>query len=518
MYSKEHIDEELKRIKCFNASKGLQDFTTYTKPDYEVNFHHEIICDEIDDFLNDPNRTRLMILAPPRKGKSELISRRLPAYYLGRNPNKNIISASYGAELSRALNRDVQKVMTSQEFREVFPDVQIPSVGNKKSKNGRNAVRTASQFEIVNYEGGLISTGVGGSLTGRSVGDLILLDDLLKDWKQASSKKVRKAIQDWYNTVARTRLAPDGKIIIINTRWHNDDISGFLLSEAKKDKDADQWEVLSFQEIFEPNYQYNHPRDPREEGEVLWPERYSLDKMLSTKKSIGNMFFTNLYQQNPTIAGGNVLKVDKIKSFKFRDLPKFDYIYASWDFTFDDTESSDYVAGGVFGVKDANKYLIWLEREKLSFTNTIARMVYIKNKFPSLRFTVVENKANGPSVISVLQDKVKGLVKYNPTESKILRAQAISPQVEAGQFFVPDLYDERNRMEMPWINVHLNDFLEEVKDFPNGANDDMVDMMVQAFIYESNGPKWLGELINKEATKDANSEFSELRRIMGWSS
>ena len=156
----------IRTAQCIDAREKLLDFTTYTKDNYLVGWHQKLICNTIDEFLDDPNRDRLMIFAPPRHGKSEIVSRRLPAYYFGKNPDKKIIATSYSADLAVAMSRDTQRIMDSQEYREVFPDTTLNSV-NTKTTSRRNYKRTADEFEIVSHDGTYKCAGVCGGITGQ---------------------------------------------------------------------------------------------------------------------------------------------------------------------------------------------------------------------------------------------------------------------------------------------------------------------------------------------------------------
>lgn len=501
------------RVAIVKARKGFLDFVTYTKPDYHVNWHHKLLCDNLNDFLFNPNRSRLMIFAPPRTGKSEIVSRRFPAYCFGHFPDMEIIGASYGADLAQAMNRDLQRVIDSDPYRKLFPETQLSGKNVAKSSLG-SYVRTSDKFEIVGRTGQYKSAGVGGALTG-SGGSLIIIDDPVKDMKEAMSSTVQRATWDWYTSVAATRLAKDGKIIIMLTRWNQSDLAGKLLDRAKQDPDADQWEILCFPMEYEPDHEHLNIRDNRtEEGELLWPEWFPEDKVKSTKATVGSKVWSSLYQQRPAPAGGTILKSSWLNYYK--ELPEFEYIAASWDFTFKGTDTSDYVAGGVFGVKGSNKYLIYLLREKLSFVETIKAVLRVKAMFPDLRCQIIEDKANGPAVIDALKDKIKGLITYTPTESKEARANAVAPQFEAGNIWLPDQYYEPNREKYPWMCKLLDIYIEEIKHFPYAKNDDMLDMTVQFLLKMGKTSGWFEQMVTKDDTILEENIHTQLSNIMGW--
>lgn len=499
------------------ARRNLLDFVTFTKSDYQVNWHHKLMCDEIDDFLKDPNRKRLMVFVGPRRGKSEIISRRLPAYAFGLNPNLQIIATSYGADLASAMNRDVQRVMDSAEYKMVFPNSYLNSRNVKNMAKG-SYIRTSDKFELVNNKGAYRSAGVGGAITGMGA-DLAIIDDPLKDWKEAMSPVRKQAVYDWYTSTLYTRLSAEGKVILVLTRWAEDDLAGRLLKEAEANSESDQWEVISLPEMFDTDNPYVHPLDPRSEGDLLWPEKYNLSNITKVKNSVGSKVWASLFQQQPSPGDGTTFKSQWFKYYD--ELPEFDYKMASWDCTFNDSKGSDFVAGTVWGVKGANKYLLYVVNERLSFTNTLKEIIRVNLLFPDLKGTIIENKANGPAIISVIESKIPKVLKYTPTDSKVARAEAVSPSFEAGNIWLPNAYYKKNRERFPWMEKHLNSFIEQFKAFPFGKNDDMVDSTTQFLLKDGNTPQWLQDLANKidehsTTIKPDEAIDASVAEIMGW--
>jgi len=192
------------------ARRHLLDFITYTKPDYEVNWHHKTICDEIESFMTG-ECSRLILCMPPRNGKSQIVSRHLPAYLLGRNPDARIIACSYSADLAQAMNRDVQRIIDDPLYHELFPDTTL-SGSNVRTVAG-NFLRNSDVFEIVGHKGVYLSAGIGGGITGRGA-DYALIDDPVKNREEANSPTYRERIWDWYRSTLYTRLEKGGKILI----------------------------------------------------------------------------------------------------------------------------------------------------------------------------------------------------------------------------------------------------------------------------------------------------------------
>lgn len=442
---------------------------------------------------------------------SEKASRRFPAYALGKYPDLNIIATSYASDLAQRMNRDVQRIIDTPEYREIFPNTCLNSSNVKTSAKG-SYIRTSDMFEIVGHKGAYRSAGVGGGITGMGA-DILLIDDYLKDWTEASSKRVKDMIWEWYNSTAYTRLSPNGKVIIIATRWADDDLIGRLLKQAKEDPKADQWRVVSLPMEYDPESEYIHELDPRTEpGELLFPERFDQKYVNRRKFSLPPKIYVSLYQQKPTVDGGNIFKRNEFKFFS--ELPEFEFKMLSVDATFTDTAKSDFVAFGIWGVKGKNKYLIEAKKERLNFTGTLQNIYTFIAKHPDLKELIIEAKANGEAIINMLDNdpmiKIP-IYAYKPTDSKEARAWAVTPQVSAGQVFLPDVTYERNRGEL-WVESYLT----ELTTFPGGAHDDYVDMTTQFLnrvSYLHTG--WLESVLASEEL-DGKNEFSDIARLMGW--
>ena len=224
-------------------------------PNFQQGWFNRIIAQELQQFYFDVmagKQPRLLIQAPPRSGKSELFSRRFPAWAFGKNPDLQMIAASYSADLSSRMNRDVQRIIDSQEYSDIFPDTSF-SANSQASPSSNKNIRNSEIFEIAGRNGAYRSAGVGGGITGMGA-DIAIIDDPVKDAKEANSQTVRDSVWDWYTSTFYTRLSPKSGILLGMTRWHEDDLAGRLLEEAKKG--GDQWRVVSFPAIAEEDEQY----------------------------------------------------------------------------------------------------------------------------------------------------------------------------------------------------------------------------------------------------------------------
>lgn len=267
------------------ARRNFRDFIAYTKPEYEFNWHHESICEKLQAFSRVEIK-KLMLFVPPQHGKSELATRRLPAYILGGNPNKKIAICSYSATLASTFNRDIQRVIEDIPYQSVFPETTLNEQSAiNPSKN--TYLRNSEIFEIVGHTGFVKTVGVGGSLTGTPV-DVGIIDDPFKDREEAMSSTIREKVYNWYTDVFCTRLDNNSQQLIIMTRWHMEDLAGRILA---KDND---WEVVSYPAIKERE----NPNDPRQIGEALWPSKHSLARLEKIKADTP-VTFNSLYQQEP---------------------------------------------------------------------------------------------------------------------------------------------------------------------------------------------------------------------------
>ncbi len=273
-------------------------FTEYTKPDYQLNFHHNVICKTLDKWIKG-EITRLMVFAPPQHGKSELVSRRLPAFIMGRDPDASVIASTYSADLSHRMNRDTQRIIDDHRYRSLFPETRL--YGKEvSSRAGRAYVRTSDTFEIVDHLGVYRATGVGGGITGMGATHAII-DDPIKDDEEAYSPTIRQKIYDWYRGTFYTRLRKDARILLTMTRWHREDLAGMLLAAAAEDEDADQWTVIDFEAMRTDKESRD---DPRALGEPLWPGFKTQSALHKIKATVGPTRWAAMYQQDPRHAGG----------------------------------------------------------------------------------------------------------------------------------------------------------------------------------------------------------------------
>lgn len=493
--------EQLRR----EAAKSLESFILYTKPDYIMGWFHRAVCQALDDFINEvvelkneqlrrakmsqaeldqlpPLRQgpRLIIQAPPRHGKSEIISRRAPAVAFGRCPDLEMIVASYAQDLANSMSKDLQGVMSSLEYGEVFPDVGLPGGANVASMSAKSPpVQQASKFDVLKYfqtdengsrkfkkAGSYKAAGIGGGITGLGA-DMFIIDDPYKDRAEAESAVKRTRVEKWFRSAALTRLSPCGGIIVMCTRWRSDDLIGELI-RASENGCGDKYKVISFPAIATEDEPF------RKIGEALHPQRFPLQFLEDRRDALGPYDFASLYQQNPIPAEDSVFKQDWIKYYTASSVPPidaFNKLIISWDMTFKETNTSDFVVGQVWGRKGADFYLLDQVRGRMDFVKTRAAFIKLSAKWPKAHRKLVEDKANGPAIIASLRSEIAGIIPITPKESKQARANAVTTFWESGNVYLPD------PEIAPWVT---RDFIPELLRFPTDAHDDQVDAMTQA--------------------------------------
>ena len=291
------------------ARVRLSNFVRYIMPEYNATPMHRVMMRLFDMFAKGRIK-KLIVQLPPQHGKSQLSSRMLPAYMLGLNPDLKICIGSYSTLIARDFNRDVQRIIDTKEYRELFP--QSFTSGMNVVTMSNNYLRNSEVIEMVGRKGSLRVVGRGGSLTSKTV-DVCILDDVYKDYAEGNSPIIRESAWKWYTTVVRTRLHNDSQELIVFTRWHDDDLIGRLEKSGEQFIDIHSWSDvedvprgawvrLNFEAIKE-----SEPSeiDPREKGEALWPERHSLDK-LEAQRALDPVQFQCLFQCNPGSAEGRL--------------------------------------------------------------------------------------------------------------------------------------------------------------------------------------------------------------------
>lgn len=388
---------------------------------------------------------RVIVNAPPRNGKSTCTSEWLPAWYLDLFPEKEVIVGCYGDKLARRFGR-----FSRDHFRD------HPDVWTRLSSDSKSVTDWTTTLG-----GGMRTTSVGGTVTGTG-GDLIVIDDPHKDWAEAQSPVARQRVIDWFNGTLYSRAEPGASFVVAMTRWHERDLCGYLLEEH-----SDDWTHVCFEALCESE----NDLLGRRLGEPLCPERFDAEALDRIRRAVGPVVWAGTYQQRPAPADGGVIDVSKLK--RYSELPPLVDVVFSWDLTFSPSGTSYYV-GSVWGrSRDVpqHKYLVDLVRARGDYVEQKAEIVQMVRRYPAASRCYIELAANGHAAVAQLKSELSApvIIGVRPKESKSVRVSVdLLPELEAGNVFVPE--------SAPW----LQEYLAELRLFPNGKNDDQIDVTTQA--------------------------------------
>ena len=432
------------------ATSSFLSFCRYVWPEMIVGAHHKKIAAAMDRIVSGECK-RLMIAMPPRHGKSQMGSYLFPAYLMGKKPDSKLIVGSHTAELAQRFGRMIRNLVADEKYKELFPDFLLSADS-----------KAAGRWDT-SHGGEAFFIGKGGAMTGRG-GNVVILDDIL-DEQDALSNTAMENTWEWYQSGPRQRLQPNGAIIIINTRWKTDDLSGRLLKLQGAIK-SDKWEILEFPAIL-PS------------GGPLWPEYWKLEELEAVKHTIGLQKWNAQWQQTPTADEGAILKREWWQRWPSEEPPLVEYIIQSYDTAYSKKETADYSVITTWGVfvkdQDSGPNIILLDVKKGRWDfpelKRIAREEY-KNWNPDN--VLIEAKATGITLQQELRRVGIPVTMYSPGgrragQDKISRANSIAPILESGMVWAP---------ETEWAD----ELIEECAAFPNGDHDDMVDSTTQALM------------------------------------
>ena len=433
------------------ATSSFLDFCLYVWPEMIVGEHHKIIAAALDRVVAGKCK-RLMIAMPPRHGKSQMGSYLFPAYLMGKLSQSKLIVGSHTAELAQRFGRMIRNLVEDDKYGELFPDTKL-SIDSKAA--GRwNTSAGGEAFFI----------GKGGAMTGRG-GDIIILDDIL-DEQDAISDTAMENTWEWYTSGPRQRLQPNGAIIIINTRWKMDDLSGRLLRQQGQLK-TDQWELLEFPAIL-PS------------GNPLWPEYWGIEELEKVKMSIGLKKWNAQWQQQPTNDDGAILKRDWWRRWNKDEPPACEYVIQTYDTAYSKKETADFSVIATWGVfhpsadSGPNLILLSVKKGRWDFPE-LKRIAKDEYKYWEPDNVLIEAKATGTPLQHELRKMGIPVTMYSPGgrrtgQDKVSRANAVAPLLESGMVWYPEQEE------------FAQELVEECAAFPNGTHDDQVDATIMALM------------------------------------
>ena len=456
------------------SHKHLLSFIQRHNENYLAGWVHKDICRRLEKFSQDvvdQKSPRLMLFMPPRHGKSEIASRCFPAWHLGHAPNHEVIACSYSGSLAMGFSRKVRSMIRDPLYNKVFSNCQL----DPESQSAEAWLTTAG--------GGYTAAGVGGPITGKGA-HILVIDDPVKNREEAESETTRQSIKDWYTSTAYTRLAPGGGVLVILTRWHDDDLAGWLLGE--QETGGDTWEVIKYPAVAEEDESY------REKGAALHPDRYPLPALTRIRNAIGSRDWSALYQQNPVADEGAYFQRSMIRYFNPHEVDRDRMtIYAAWDLAIGKKERNDWSVGVVAGVdQDDQMFILHVERGRWDGGELVEKILDTYAAWqPSI--TGIERghieMALGPFLEKRIRERglYEMYIKDLKTgrRDKEARARAIQGRMQQGMVFFPKGTD--------FGDLLVNELLR----FPNGKHDDQVDALA-----------WLGQMMSEFHTWREGSE------------
>ena len=434
---------------------GQIDFMTFVQtmwPGFIHGDHHALMAAKFEEIASGKIK-RLIINMPPRHTKSEFASYLLPAWYLGKFPNKKIIQCSNTAELAVGFGRKVRNLVDGENYGKVFPNVSLRSDSKAAGRWSTNA------------NGEYFAIGVGGTVTGKGA-DLLIIDDPHSEQEAAlaaGDPAVFDKVYEWYTSGPRQRLQPGGSIVVVMTRWSKRDLTG-KICQAMIDRDGDEWEIISLPAI-------------KRNEKPLWPEFWSYDELCKLRIELPLSKWQAQYQQDPTSEEGAIVKREWWQVWEKETPPPCHYIIQSWDTAFTKSERADYSACTTWGVfylneneQDPNIILLDALKERMEFP-TLKERAYEMYKDWQPDSFIVEAKASGAPLIFELRRMGIPVQEFTPTRGndKISRVNSVSDLFASGKVWAP-----RKR----WAE----EVVEELAAFPNSDHDDLVDSTTQALL------------------------------------
>ena len=445
-----HLARLMERAKELEQAQKAQDhfmdFVHGVWPEFIGGRHHKIMAEKFEKLARGEIK-RLIVNMPPRHTKSEFASYLLPAWLIGRRPNLKIMQTTHTAELAYRFGRKVRNLMDGEEYRKIFPTTKL-------REDDKAAGRWGTE-----QGGEYFAAGVGGAVTGRGA-DLLIIDDPHSE-QDALSPTALEHAYEWYTSGPRQRLQPGGAIVVVMTRWAENDLTGKVLKQQSKDILADKWEVVEFPALM-PS------------GDPLWPEFWKKEDLLAVKGSLSVGKWEAQWQQNPTSETSAILKRDWWQKWDKDELPKLDYIMQSYDTAFSKQTTADYSAittWGVFHPKEdgpPNIILIDAQKGRWDFPD-LRRTALEEYKYWEPDCVIVEAKASGTPLTQELRNMGIPVTNYSPSRGndKFVRVNSIAPIFESGMVWAPD-------------KKFAEEVIEECAAFPAGENDDYVDTVTQA--------------------------------------
>ena len=466
------------------AQKKFMKFVNMVWPTFIAGRHHAIMAEAFEKVASGEIK-RLIINMPPRHTKSEFASYLLPAWFLGKFPQKKVIQTSHTAELAVGFGRKVRNLVDSDVYKSIFPGV------------GLQADSKAAGRWATNAGGDYFAIGVGGAVTGKGA-DILIIDDPHSEQEAAlaeTNSEVYDKTYEWYTSGPRQRLQPGGAIIVVMTRWSKKDLTGRVLQAAAQRSTGEDWEVIEFPALFE-------------DDRPLWPEFWSVEELMALREELPTGKWMAQYMQQPTSEVSAIVKREWWKIWDKDYAPQCEFTIQSWDTAFLKSERADYSActtWGVFyhpddtGVDRANIILLNSFKKRMEFPE-LKQKAYEDYRYWEPDSLIVEAKATGAPLIFELRAMGIPVQEFTPSKGndKIARLNAVADMFASGMVWVPDTR---------WAE----ELVEEVASFPSGEHDDLVDSMTQALLRFRKGG-----FIRLASDEQEELDLYKRRRVKGY--
>lgn len=438
------------------SRKHLLPFVLRFNPKYEAGWVHKDICQRLEKFsqdVADKKSPRLMLFMPPRHGKSTLSSIAFPAWHLGNYPDHEVISCSYSGSLAMKFSRKVRNMLRDQSYGSVFPKCEL----DPDSQGAEEWLTTEG--------GGYVAAGVGGGITGKGA-HVLVIDDPVKNREDAESPNVKESVQDWYTSTAYTRLAPGGGILLIMTRWADDDLAGWLLSDMKNG--GEEWEVVKYPAVAEEDELY------RDKGEALHPERYDLAALKRIERAVGPRDWPSLFQQNPVPDTGAYFTTNMMHYYDPRERDdKVMKFYTAWDLAIGKEDRNDYTVGITVGIDRLdNIYVVDVVRDKLDGMGIVEKILDSYQLWKPSMVGIEKGHiemAIGPFLQKRVRERKLSEAYFHELKTgrrdKEARSRAIQGRMQQGKVFFPKGAS------------FTSSLVGELLRFPSGEHDDQVDAL-----------------------------------------
>jgi predicted phage terminase large subunit-like protein len=430
------------------------------QPDYKVGKHHRILANLLMQ-LADGSKDRVCVNIPPRHGKSQLVSIYFPAWFIGRQPNKKVLMVSHTTDLAVDFGRKVRNIIDTDAYRQIFPTVNLAA--DSKSAGRWNT----------NVGGEYFACGVGSALAGRGA-DLLLVDDPHNEQDIINGNlDIFDRAYEWFTFGARTRLMPGGRVAIIQTRWHLDDLTGRVVRDMTQNSGADQYEVVEFPAILE----IKNKKTGEIAEKALWPEFFDMPALLRTKASMPVFQWNAQYQQNPTAEEAAIVKREWWNTWEKEDPPSCSYLIMSLDSAAETNNRADYTALTTWGVflnkeTDAHNLILLNSIKKRVEFPELKELCYREWKEWEPDAFIVEKKSSGTQLYQEIRRTGLPIQEFTPhrgTGDKMARLNSVADIIRSGLVWVP---------QTRWAE----EVVEEVAGFPFVSNDDLVDSTVMALM------------------------------------